>query len=164
MGVSEALLTARAIGALKNQSKVTPDQSDVSYLVGWDEGLANTFSSTIRDLCCLLVVGRIYVPVTRLTVADSLPLTKLRRRQIYHGGQVASFNAGRTQSPSPLVTQVIKKMAGGSQSRLVLCDDGKIYVLKMHPNPQGPCVLANEALGASLMEGLGFVTPKWRQL
>ena len=80
------------------------------------------------------------------------------------GRQVASFNAGSTQSPSPLVIQVIKKMAGGSQSRLVMCDDGKIYVLKIHPNPQGPCVLANEALGASLMEDLGFVTPKWRQL
>jgi hypothetical protein len=57
---------------------------------------------------------------------------------------------------------VVKAQRGGSQSRLVLCDDGKLYVLKMHPNPQGRNVLANEALGAILMRGLGFVVPEWR--
>lgn len=57
------------------------------------------------------------------------------------------------------VVSVIKGMRGGSQSRLVLCDDGDLYVLKMHPNPQGPNVLANEALGAILMRGLGLKVP-----
>jgi hypothetical protein len=55
-------------------------------------------------------------------------------------------------------------MTGGSQSRLVMCDDSKLYVLKLHPNPQGPNVLANEALGAMLMKGLGLLTPQWRTL
>jgi hypothetical protein len=32
----------------------------------------------------------------------------------------------------------------------------------MHPNPQGPNVLANEALGAILLRGLGFLVPDWR--
>jgi hypothetical protein len=62
------------------------------------------------------------------------------------------------------VVQVVKKQKGGSQSRLVLCDDGKLYVLKMHPNPQGPNVLANEALGSILLSGLGFRVPRWRPI
>jgi hypothetical protein len=58
------------------------------------------------------------------------------------------------------VTTVIRRMSGGSQSRLIQCDDGKLYVLKMHPNPQGPNVLANEALGSILMHDLGFLVPR----
>ena len=61
----------------------------------------------------------------------------------------------------PSVVMVARKQTGGSQSRLVLCDDRKLYVLKMHPNPQGPNVLANEALGSMLLSGLGFSVPRW---
>lgn len=60
------------------------------------------------------------------------------------------------------VTTVVRGMSGGSQSRLIQCDDGKLYVLKMYPNPQGPNVLANEALGSILMRGLGFLVPRCR--
>jgi hypothetical protein len=60
------------------------------------------------------------------------------------------------------VTTVLKKLTGGTESRLVQCDDGKLYVLKMHPNPQGPNVLANEALGSMLMHGLEIFAPRWR--
>jgi hypothetical protein len=59
---------------------------------------------------------------------------------------------------------VARKQNGGSQSRLVLCDDRKLYVLKMHPNPQGPNVLANEAIGAILLSGLGFTVAPWRPI
>jgi hypothetical protein len=70
-----------------------------------------------------------------------------------------------TSNHSPLtVASVIKAQRGGSQSRLVLCNDGKLYVLKMHPNPQGPNMLANEALGSILLRGLGFLAPRWRQV
>lgn len=62
------------------------------------------------------------------------------------------------------VISVIRPQMGGSQSRLVMCDDGKLYVLKMHPNPQGPNVLANEALGSILLRGLGFCAPRWKQV
>jgi hypothetical protein len=55
------------------------------------------------------------------------------------------------------VTTVIRRMSGGSQSRLIQCDDGKLYVLKMYPNPQGPNVLANEALGSILMHVFVFL-------
>jgi hypothetical protein len=71
---------------------------------------------------------------------------------------------GSTESPGPCVVQVVKKQKGGAQSRLVLCDDGKLYVLKMHPNPQGNNVLANEALGAILLSALGFSVPPWRPI
>lgn len=42
------------------------------------------------------------------------------------------------------------------------CSDGKLYVLKMNPNPQGPNVLANEALGSMLIRGLGLPAPAWK--
>jgi len=63
-----------------------------------------------------------------------------------------------------MVTSVVRAQGGGSQSRLVTCTDGKLYVLKMHPNPQGPNVLANEVLGSILLRGLGFLAPRWRQV
>ena len=77
---------------------------------------------------------------------------------------MASFRVGSRQRPSPSVIHVVRAQNGGSQSRLVLCDDGKLYVMKMHPNPQGPNVLANEALGAILLSGLGLTVPLWRPL
>lgn len=60
------------------------------------------------------------------------------------------------------ITNVVRAQPGGSQSRLVICNDGKPYVLKMHPNPQGPNVLANEALGSIMLRGLGLLAPRWR--
>jgi hypothetical protein len=67
-----------------------------------------------------------------------------------------------SQQPVLAVTTVIRKQSGGSQSCLVRCDDGKLYVLKMNPNPQGPNVLANEALGSILLHGLGLLAPTWK--
>jgi hypothetical protein len=57
--------------------------------------------------------------------------------------------------------QVVRRMSGGSQSRLIECDDGKLYVLKTYPNPQGRNVLANEWLGSIIMRGLGIDIPNW---
>jgi len=50
-------------------------------------------------------------------------------------------------------------MWGGSQSSLVSCNDGKLYILKMRENPQGNNVLANEILGAHLLRGFGISSP-----
>lgn len=72
------------------------------------------------------------------------------------------YRACQTRQPLLAVTTIIRQQAGGSQSRLVRCDDGKLYVLKMHPNPQGPNVLANEAIGSTLLRGLGFLAPRWK--
>jgi hypothetical protein len=62
------------------------------------------------------------------------------------------------------ITTVVKAQLGGAQSRLVRCDDGKLYVLKMNPNPQGRNVLANEALGSILISGLGLLAPPWKPI
>ena len=68
-------------------------------------------------------------------------------------------------SQQPLrIVSVLKRQPGGAQSRLVRCGDSKIYVLKMHPNPQGPNVLANEAIGHLLLSGLGLCVPEWRPI
>jgi hypothetical protein len=72
-------------------------------------------------------------------------------------------NCSTSERPLSVVT-VVKNEPGGSQSRLVQCDDGKFYVLKMHPNPQGSNVLANEALGAILLRDLGLRAPRWRRI
>jgi hypothetical protein len=77
---------------------------------------------------------------------------------------MASTKGISTGRSRPIVVNVVRRQSGGSQSRLVLCGDGKLYVLKMHPNPQGPNVLANEALGAILLQGLGFSVPPWRPI
>jgi hypothetical protein len=59
------------------------------------------------------------------------------------------------------LSNVIRTMRGGSQSKLVSCDDGRHYVSKMRPNPQGPNILANEALGAMLLHELGLPCPRF---
>ena len=59
------------------------------------------------------------------------------------------------------MTSVVRKQPG-LQSRLVRCDDGKLYELD-YLNPQGPNVLANEAIGAMLIRGLGGLPmPPWK--
>ena len=68
----------------------------------------------------------------------------------------------RQRLSAPTLVTVIKTLRGGSQSRLVLCSDGNLYVLKTHPNPQGPNVLANEAIGSILLQGLGLPAPPWK--
>jgi hypothetical protein len=62
------------------------------------------------------------------------------------------------------IATVIRALRGGSQSRLVLCSDGHLYVLKTHPSPQGPNVLANEAIGSILLRGLGLPAPSWKPI
>src|SRR5258708_26704521 len=64
----------------------------------------------------------------------------------------------------PSVIHVVKRQRGGSQNRLVLFDDGKLYVLKMHPNPPGNKFLANETLGANLFRRFRFLLPASRPI
>jgi hypothetical protein len=90
---------------------------------------------------------------------SSVGPTQLTSR-LEHYSQIHRVYASR--QPILTVTGVVRTQPGGSQSRLVMCSDGKLYVLKMHPNPQGPNVLANEALGSILLRGLGFLAPRWR--
>jgi len=65
----------------------------------------------------------------------------------------------RSLAESLEIEEFIRPLRGGSQSRLVRCNDGKLYVLKMNGNPQGPNLLANELLGSHLLRGLGLSAP-----
>lgn len=88
-------------------------------------------------------------------VASTERILRLERNQPIH-------HVCHTRQRILAVTTVVRKQPGGSQSCLVRCDDGKLYVLKMNPNPQGPNVLANEALGSILIRGLGLRAPPWK--
>ena len=59
---------------------------------------------------------------------------------------------------------MLRKLTGYTQSNLVQCDDGRLYVAKLYPNPQSSNSLANEAIGATLLSYLEIPTPSWRVL
>jgi hypothetical protein len=56
-------------------------------------------------------------------------------------------------------TQFIRRMRGGAQGHLMLCDDGRAYVVKFQNNPQFLRVLANEWLATLLARALGLPVP-----
>ncbi len=58
-----------------------------------------------------------------------------------------------------LATQQIRKMRGGSQSHLMLGDDGDPWVVKFQNNPQHLRVLPNELLGTRLGGLIGLTVP-----
>jgi hypothetical protein len=62
------------------------------------------------------------------------------------------------------IDRVIRRMRGGSQSFLVLGDDGQFYVAKFQGNPQGNRTLINEWIGGKLLRRLGVTTPTVRVL
>jgi hypothetical protein len=64
--------------------------------------------------------------------------------------------------PNQIVEEVVlRKMNGTAQSFLVGASDGKIYVLKLKNDPQGPNALFNEALGSVLAKSMGLAIPAW---
>lgn len=133
------------------------------------------FGGVARDLDALKLVS--LSPLTSGVFTTSLSILQHQRTQMTTSlvgapqlaSQIDCFTQTRrhyhhSHDSQLMVTSVIKSQMGGSQSRLVTCDDGRLYVLKMHPNPQGPNVLANETLGSILLRGLGFFAPRWRQV
>jgi hypothetical protein len=50
----------------------------------------------------------------------------------------------------------VRRMRGGSQSQLIRCSDGDLYVVKFTNNPQHLRVLANEMLASLLARHLGL--------
>jgi hypothetical protein len=69
-----------------------------------------------------------------------------------------------TSSREVVAERILRTMPGGTQSRLALCNDGIQYVIKCPNNPQGPNVLANEAIAARLMSAVGLPVPPSRVL
>lgn len=58
------------------------------------------------------------------------------------------------------ICRVIRAMRGGSQSRLVECNDGRYYVAKFQGNPQGNRTLVNELVSFKLLKWLEVSTPR----
>jgi hypothetical protein len=80
-------------------------------------------------------------------------------------GSVEFHEQSITLDPSVLPVRalhVVRRMRGGSNSFLILGDDGLAYVLKPNNNQQGPNLLANEVLGAELLRATGLPTPTWK--
>jgi hypothetical protein len=75
-----------------------------------------------------------------------------------------SVSSPQGSMPALEAMAVFRRLRGGSQSLLVLASDGALYVVKMMGNPQGPNVLANEALGSELAGYLGLPVPSWRPI
>ena len=69
----------------------------------------------------------------------------------------APTNAGTTNVSA---VEHLRKMRGGSQSHLMRCSDGKLYVVKFINNPQHMRVLANETLAHGLATLVGLPVPQ----
>ena len=55
--------------------------------------------------------------------------------------------------------QVISRLRGGAQSRMMLCDDRNLWVIKFKNNPQHLRVLANELMATQMAETVGLSVP-----
>jgi len=56
--------------------------------------------------------------------------------------------------------EFIRRMRGGSQSKLMRCSDDEYYVVKFQDNPQGTRILANELLATRLARRMGLPVPE----
>jgi hypothetical protein len=56
--------------------------------------------------------------------------------------------------------RLIRKMRGGAQSHLMLCDDGRHYIVKFRNNPQHRRILVNEWISGVFLKHLQISTPE----
>ncbi|HEY5213304.1 MAG TPA: HipA family kinase [Acidobacteriaceae bacterium] len=77
------------------------------------------------------------------------------------GNDAPPFGVRSTQTYVPHVNavQVISRLRGGAQSRLILCDDRNLWVVKFRNNPQHLRVLANELIATRMAESIGLAVP-----
>lgn len=61
---------------------------------------------------------------------------------------------------APIAVEHVMKMKGGSQARLIRCNDSAHYVTKFAGNPQHTRVLANEMIAYRLAKLIGVAVPK----
>ena len=71
------------------------------------------------------------------------------------------FGPKSVRAPTPRVKaiKVIQRMRGGSQSRLMLADDGNPWIVKFKNNPQHLRVLANELIATQIAQAIGLSVP-----
>jgi hypothetical protein len=66
----------------------------------------------------------------------------------------------RTNLPTIVAVQHVRRMRGGSQSHLMRCSDGNLYVVKFQNNPQHPRILANEMLATQIAQAVALPVPR----
>ncbi len=77
------------------------------------------------------------------------------------GNGASPFGVRTRQTPVPHLNavQIISRLRGGAQSRLMLCDDRNLWVVKFKNNPQHLRVLANELIATRMAESIGLSVP-----
>lgn len=71
-------------------------------------------------------------------------------------------NTSGTDNAVCQVTEVIRRLPGGTQPLLVAADDGNFYVVKLKGNPQGTSVLFNELVSSRIARLLGLSVPNFQ--
>ena len=64
-------------------------------------------------------------------------------------------------NPSVTAVEFVRKLRGDTQSVILKCSDDKYYLVKMHENPAGRHVLANEFIGSTLALAMGLSIPNF---
>jgi hypothetical protein len=64
----------------------------------------------------------------------------------------------------PIISRFIKKLRGGSQPFLAEATDGRLYVVKLADNVQGPNLAFNEIMGSELYRLGALKVPQWKAL
>ena len=65
------------------------------------------------------------------------------------------------RNPSVTAVEFVRKVRGASQPVILKCSDDKFYLVKMHENPAGSHVLANEFIGSTLALAVGLSVPNY---
>lgn len=76
-----------------------------------------------------------------------------------NSGMVRESRSERTPPPCVRAVKVISRMRGGAQSRLMLCDDRNLWIVKFKNNPQHLRVLANELMATQIAGAIGLPVP-----
>lgn len=74
-------------------------------------------------------------------------------------GAFNSFHEGLAPIPTVRALQAISAMRGGAQSKLMLCDDHNLWIVKFQNNPQHRHVLVNELIATKMAESIGLSVP-----
>ena len=64
-------------------------------------------------------------------------------------------------NPTVTAVEFVRKLRGTTQPVILKCSDDKYYLVKMHDNPAGSRVLANEFIGSTLALTVGLSIPNF---
>lgn len=108
-----------------------------------------------------LIVG---TGVTALSWLPEMPPIHPRGRSGREAASQGGIPPTHDNEPTPVLkvraVEIIRRMRGASQPRLVRCENRETYVVKFQNNPQHVRILANEMLAARLALLIGLPVPE----